>query len=226
MKTPVLIIEDEAIVSMEIEKYLNSLNFDVIGIANNCKSAYFLAMEYKPQIILVAIKIKGEIDGISTAKKILNELDVSIIYLTTYFDEETVGRAIQTNPSGYLTKPFNKKELYAALKIATYNYEKNKRDLILKKGDLILDKEFSYDTKNSQLIYCSEYIHLTKKEIQLMNLLIKSRKSIVSFYEVENELWPEKESNENTRRALVSRLRSKMKFKFIETIPSIGYRLT
>ncbi len=225
MKTPILIVEDESIVSMEIESYLSSLNFSVIGIANNAKSAYELALDYKPHIILMDIKIKGEIDGIDAATKILNELNTSIIYLTAYCDEETVGRAIKTNPSGYLTKPFNKKELFASLRIAAYTYEKNKKDLILKKGDLIFDDEFSYDTKNSQLIHYCEYIHLTKREVQLINLLIKSKNSIVSIYEMENEIWPDKAPNESTRRALVSRLRSKIKYKFIETIPSFGYRI-
>ncbi len=225
MKIPVLIVEDESIVSMEIESYLSSLMFDVVGIANNGQSAYDLALDYKPHIILMDIKIKGEIDGIDTASKILNELNCSIVYLTAFSDEETIERAIKTNPTGYLIKPFNKKELFASLKIAAFKYEKNIISQVMKRGDLIFDEEFSYDTLNSQLICCSEYIHLTKREVQLINLLIKSKNSIVSIYEMENEIWPDKLPNESTRRALVSRLRSKMKYKFIETIPSIGYRI-
>lgn len=225
MKIPVLIVEDETIVSMEIESFLESNNFDVVGTANNSKTAYELAMGYKPHIILMDIKIKGDVDGIDTASKILNELSTSLIYLTAYCDEHTIERAIKTNPSAYLTKPFNKKELFASLKMASYNYEKNKKNLIFKKGDLILDDEFSFDTKNSQLIYYSEYIHLTKREGELLNLLLASKNCIVSIFEMENEIWPDKFPNENTRRALISRLRSKMKYKFIETIPSIGYRI-
>lgn len=225
MKIPVLIVEDETIVSMEIESFLESNNFDVVGTANNSKTAYELAMDYKPHVILMDIKIKGDVDGIDTASKILNELSTSLIYLTAYCDEHTIERAIKTNPSAYLTKPFNKKELFASLKMASYNYEKNKKNLIFKKGDLILDDEFSFDTKNSQLIYYSEYIHLTKREGELLNLLLASKNCIVSIFEMENEIWPDKFPNENTRRALISRLRSKMKYKFIETIPSIGYRI-
>lgn len=225
MKTPVLIVEDEIIVSMEIESFLLSKNFDVVGSANNSKKAYKLAMEYKPHIILMDIKIKGEVDGIDTAFKILNELNTTIIYLTAYCDEHTIERAIKTNPSAYLTKPFNKKELFASLKIASYNYEKTKKDLILRKGDMIFDDEFSYDTKNSQLIHCCEFVHLTKRECELLNLLVSSKNSIVSIYNMENEIWPDKLPNESTRRALVSRLRAKTKYKFIETIPAVGYRI-
>lgn len=222
MKTPILVVEDETIVSMEICSYLETLNLEVIGVANNAKDAYILACEYKPHIILMDIKLKGEIDGISIASRIIKKINTTIIYITAYCDESTVERAIKTNPSAYLIKPFNKQELFASLKMAASSYNK-KNDT--NKGDIILDEEFSFDSTNSQLIYNSEYLHLTKKETELLNLLLISKNCIVSIYEMENEIWPDKLPNENTRRALVSRLRAKMKYKFIETIPSIGYRI-
>ncbi|XPV70598.1 MAG: response regulator [Halarcobacter sp.] len=225
MEIPILIVEDERIVSMEIESYLKSIDFKIIGIVNNSEDAYSLAMKYKPHIILMDIKIKGDVDGIDTAIKISNEIDTTFVYLTAFCDEETIERAVKTNPSAYLTKPFNKKELFASLKIAAFNYNKRNKKQKIKRGNIILDNEFSFDSKNKQLIFSSEYIHLTKREKELLHLLIESKNSIVSIYEMENEIWPDKTANENTRRALVSRLRSKMKYKFIETIPSIGYRI-
>jgi len=225
MNTPVLIVEDERIVSMEIESFLESIDYEVVGVASNSKDAYALAIEKKPHIILMDIKIKGNVDGIDTAVKILNEIDTTIIYLTAYCDEDTVQRAIITNPSAYLTKPFNKKELFASLKIASFLYSKKSYANSSKKGDIVFDDEFSFDTKNEQLIYCNEFLHLTRREQELLNLLMKSKNSIVSINEMENEIWPDKMPNEGTRRALVSRLRSKMKYKFIETIPSLGYRI-
>ncbi|PLY07534.1 MAG: hypothetical protein C0625_04990 [Arcobacter sp.] len=225
MKASVLIVEDEIVVSMELESYIESLGLEVVGTATNAKDAYFLAINNKPLIILMDIRIKGEMDGIDVSSKILNEINTSIIYITAFCDEETVERAIKTNPSAYLIKPFNKKELYASLKMALFNYERNKENINTKKGDLVLDDEFSFDTQDLQLIYEGEYLHLTKRELQLLVLLIKSKNSIVSVYEIENEIWPDKAPNESTRRALVSRLRSKMKYKFIETIPSTGYRI-
>ena len=220
-----MIVEDERIVSMEIESFLESIDYEVVGVASNSKDAYALAIEKKPHIILMDIKIKGNVDGIDTAVKILNEIDTTIIYLTAYCDEDTVQRAIITNPSAYLTKPFNKKELFASLKIASFLYSKKSYANSSKKGDIVFDDEFSFDTKNEQLIYCNEFLHLTRREQELLNLLMKSKNSIVSINEMENEIWPDKMPNEGTRRALVSRLRSKMKYKFIETIPSLGYRI-
>ena len=225
MKTSVLIVEDETIVSMELKSYIEYLGLDVVGTADNAEDAYSLAIDKNPHIILMDIKIKGKKDGIETSSKILKEINASIIYITAFCDEETVERAILTNPSAYLIKPFNKKELYASLKMAIFSYEKNKNNFTLKKGDLLFDNEFSFDTLNSQLICNGDYLHLTKREVQLLILLIKSKNHIVSIYQIENEIWPEKSANESTIRALVSRLRSKIKFKFIETIPSVGYRI-
>ncbi len=225
MKIPVLIVEDERIVSMEIESYLQSVDFEVVGTARNFKGAYELAIKYKPYIILMDIKIEGDVDGIDTASNILEKIDTKIIYLTAFSDEETIQRAIKTEPSAYLIKPFNKKELLVSLKIASFTYNKKNKMPKLKETDIRLDKEFIYDARNQELIHYEEYIHLTKKEKELLNLLIKSKNAIVSISEMEYEIWPDKFPNENTRRALVSRLRAKMKYKFIETIPSIGYRI-
>ena len=225
MKIPVMIVEDEVIVSMEIANYLEELGYEVINISNNSVDAYTYALKYEPHIIMMDIRIKGEVDGIDTASMIQEKINTSIIYLTAYCDETTVERAIKTNPSAYLTKPFNKQELFVSLKMAVSSYDKNIKKENHKIGDIIFDDEFSFDSKNNQLIYNSEYLHLTKREIQLLNLLITSKNCIVSIYEMENRIWPDKFPNENTRRTLVSRLRSKMKYKFIETIPSLGYRI-
>jgi DNA-binding response OmpR family regulator len=225
MKTPVMIVEDEAIVSMEISSYLDSLDYDVINISNNSIDAYENALKYEPHIILMDIRIKGNIDGISTASMIQEKINTTLIYLTAYCDELTVQRAIKTNPSAYLTKPFNKQELFVSLKMAESSYSKNIKKQDMKVGDIILDDEFSFDSCDCQLIHNGAYLHLTKREKQLLKLLIISKNSIVSIYEMENKIWPDKFPNENTRRALVSRLRAKMKYKFIDTIAATGYRI-
>ncbi|APW65487.1 hypothetical protein LPB137_06320 [Poseidonibacter parvus] len=225
MKIPVMIIEDEMIVAMEIADYLENLGYEVVNISNNSLDGYNNALKYQPHIIMMDIRIKGDKDGIDTASMIQKKINTSIIYLTAYCDETTVERAIKTNPSAYLTKPFNKQELFVSLKMAVSSYDNNIKREDHKVGDILFDNEFSYDSKNNQLIYNNEYLHLTKREIQLLNLLVISKNCIISIYEMENKIWPDKFPNENTRRALVSRLRAKMKYKFIETIPSIGYRI-
>lgn len=216
----ILIVEDESIVAMEISNYIKELGYSTGAIVSNAKDCLEYLSTNSVDLILMDIYIKGDMDGISCAAK-LKEMHVTpIIYISAFSDDETLERAIETEPIAYLTKPFNRKELKFAITIAMRQYASN-----LKVGDLIFDKEFSYDTQNDELILLGEAVHMTKKERELLSLLVKSKNSVVTTYEIENALWPDKESNENTRRALVSRLRSKLNYKFLETIHSIGYKL-
>jgi len=216
----VLIVEDESIVALELSGYIEALGFSVCGIASSATQAYEIAEKSEVDLILMDVHIKGDVDGISCAGMIKESRDIPLIYISAFSDDETLQRAIDTNPSSYLIKPLNRMELKVAIGIAMKNSVET-----LSKGDVILDNEFSFDSKNRELILHGVNIHLTKQEKLLLSLLLNSKNTIVSIYEIENYLWPDKQSNENTRRALISRLRSKLKYKFLETIHSIGYRI-
>ena len=222
MKKSVLIVEDETIVAMEIESYLLQLGCSVVGTASNAKDAYRVAMQEKPDLILMDICLKGDVDGIEAASNIKAEMDVFLIYLTAFSDDATIERAVLTEPSAYLSKPFNRQELFAAIKIAFAKIQKRKADDV---NIIRLDKEFSYDRQAKQLFCKGEHIDLTQKESMLFELLIASPNTTLDIYSVENALWPDKEPNENRRRALISRLRTKLKHQFLETLSGIGYRL-
>ena len=220
MKKNVLIVEDESIVALEISSYIEELGFNVVAIVSSAKKALEVVNSNVLDLILMDVQIKGEIDGISCASEIKKSKDIPIIYISAFSDDETLSRAIKTNPSSYLVKPFNQKELKIAMCIAT-----KKESDSMKKGDVIFDEEFSFDTEDEELILHGEIIHLTKQEKLLLTLLISSKNSVVGIYDLENHIWPNKASNENTRRALISRLRTKLKYKFLETIHSIGYKI-
>ena len=216
----VLIVEDESIVALEIANYIKELGYEVVAIASSSAKALKEVETHSVDLILMDVCIKGDVDGISCAKEIKSQKDIPLIYISAFSDDETLDRAIDTQPSAYLTKPFNRKELKIAMSIAT-----KKIDSDLRVGDILFDEEFSYDRQHSELILRGEVIHLTKQERLLLELLISARKNIVSIYDLENHLWPDKESNENTRRALVARLRAKLKYKFLETVHSLGYKI-
>jgi len=224
MTKRILIVEDESIVALEIASYVKSLGYEVVATASNANDAVNYALEKEPDAILMDVRLKGEEDGISAAKRIMDEKKISVIYITAFSDDESIERAIETNPAAYLTKPFNRKELVAALKIAIKRSELHGVYTLV--GGLKINDEFSFDFEEGQLICCGEYIHLTKKEQELIILLLEAKKRIVDIYTIENRIWPEKVPNENTRRGLILRLRSKLKHQFIETISGQGYRLT
>lgn len=222
----ILIVEDESLVALEIAGYIEELGYNVVGIAASGAKALELVSANSVDLILMDVYIKGSQDGIQTAQEIRKDQSTPVIYISAFSDDETLERAVLTNPIAYLIKPFNRKELQVSIQIAL-SRKRRKEDSSreIYRGNIVFDEDFSFDTQKEELIHGEEIIHLTKQEKKLLKLLIESKNSVVSVYEMENELWPNKESNENTRRALVSRLRAKLNYKFIETIHSIGYKL-
>ncbi|RUM68935.1 MAG: DNA-binding response regulator [Sulfurovum sp.] len=218
MNKNILIVEDESIVAMEIESYLLSLNYNVVAICSSADEAYKKAISNDIDLVLMDIYLI-ESDGIEATIRIKKiKPNLPIIFLSAYMDEETIDRAIEVNPEAYLTKPFNRKDLAVSIKIALKNKES-----IMMTGDIILDNEFSFDTKSLELICCGENVSLTKKERTLLILFLKQKNHLITIEKIEYELWPNKPSNDSRRRSLVSRLRAKLKHKFIETHASEGY---
>lgn len=220
----ILIVEDESLVALEIANLVQKSGHNPCATVAYATKAWEIVASSNVDLILMDVYIKGEIDGITCAAKIKEKQNIPIIYISAFSDEETLIRAIDTNPVNYLVKPFKIKELEIAIKIA-FKSSTNMPTKEQKIGDCILDESFSYNSESRDLLQSGEIIHLTKQERELFNLLISRKNQIVSIYEIENELWPDKPSNENTRRALVARLRNKLNYKFLETIHSIGYRI-
>ena len=216
----VLIVEDESIVALEIANYIRGLGYEVLDFVVNAKDAMAIVKMEDIDLILMDVYIKGDVDGIACAKSIKELKNIPIIYISAFSDDETLERAIATEPSSYLVKPFNRKELKVAMRIATKKYDKK-----IRVGDVIFDKEFSFNQETQELIYLGESIHLTKQEQMLLMLLVSNKNNILSIYTLENTIWPFKDNNENTRRSLIRRLRAKLNYKFLETLHSIGYRL-
>ncbi|BDZ70184.1 ATP-binding response regulator [Methanobacterium petrolearium] len=131
----ILIVEDERITAQDIKKALNSVGYEVPAIVSSGEDAIKMSEELKPDLVLMDIKLEGEMDGIQAAEKIRSKLGIPIIYLTAYSDEKTVQRAKVTEPSGFilkqpygfLRKPFEESELSTAIEITLYRHRLEKR---------------------------------------------------------------------------------------------------
>ena len=213
---------------MEIESYVrDKLGYPVIGTCSNAGDALEVIDNNPVNIILMDICIKGNMDGIELSEVILKEHpQTQIIFLTAHMDDYNVERAIELDPVAYLSKPFNREELRVVLKIAVQKLTKAQHRQKRSAHHIYLDDEYCYDTALHMLYCCGEPLLLTKKETQLLELLIERRNQIVDFYTIENIIWPEKVTHANTVRTLVKRLRQKLKHKFIETVTSQGYLLS
>lgn len=114
----ILIVEDERIVAKDIERSLKSLGYLVLATAASGREALEKAEATMPDLVLMDIQLKGDMDGIETAEQIQTQLDIPVIYLTAYADENTLQRAKITEPFGYILKPFDERDLYTTIEIA------------------------------------------------------------------------------------------------------------
>ena len=121
-KVNVLVVEDERIVAKDIQNTLKNLGYDVPVIASTGEEAIRKAGEQNPDIVLMDIVLKGEIDGIDAAAQIRSKFKIPIIYLTAYEDEDTLDRAKITEPLGYILKPFEERDLHTTLEMALYKH--------------------------------------------------------------------------------------------------------
>lgn len=125
----VLVVEDEAMITLDLEYRLVRAGFDIAGVADNCDQAVALFKESQPDLILMDIHIRGPVDGIETARAIGLLGDVPVVFLTAYADDDTIRRAAKISPYGYLLKPFDDRALLATISVAL---ERHATDLRLR----------------------------------------------------------------------------------------------
>jgi PAS domain S-box-containing protein len=114
----ILIVEDEAIVALDLRLHLEELGYVVDGVAASAQAAHGFVERRTPDLILMDVHLQGEVDGIEVAGAIRRTRDVPVIFLTAHSDDQTVMRAAGTAPYGYLTKPYQLRELRAGVEVA------------------------------------------------------------------------------------------------------------
>jgi PAS domain S-box-containing protein len=140
-KSKVFIVEDESIVSFDLECCLKNSGYDVVGTATSHKELMGKIENSNPNLILMDIRIHGEIDGIECAKQIRNIYRIPVIFLTAHSDKATIERSTKTKAFGYILKPFNEKALVTNIEMALANYKEELKILSLQKSfSTTLDK--------------------------------------------------------------------------------------
>ncbi|MGK7947508.1 MAG: EAL domain-containing protein [Xenococcaceae cyanobacterium] len=127
MKANILIVEDESIVAQDLQFILEDLGYNVPTTVNTGELALQKTAQINPDLILMDIRIMGEMDGIATARAILQKFDIPIVYLTAHADEDTLAKAKHTSPYGYIVKPFDERELRTTVEIALYKHKQEQQ---------------------------------------------------------------------------------------------------
>lgn len=114
----IIIAEDEKIVAKDIENKLKKSGYDVIGVVSTGKDLLDKVSAEPPDLVLMDIKLDGDMDGIETAAKLKDGYGVPVIYLTAYADKITLNRINETKPGGYVLKPFKLSDLRESIETA------------------------------------------------------------------------------------------------------------
>lgn len=110
-KASIMVVEDEGIVSIDIRNILKRAGYDIAAVAFLGEEAVKKAEGAHPDLVLMDIGLKGEIDGIEAAKKIRELHKIPVVFLTGFADENTLAKAREADPSGFIIKPINEEEL-------------------------------------------------------------------------------------------------------------------
>lgn len=118
----ILIAEDEVIVAIDLQSRLEALGYTVVDTVISGEQAREKALKLHPDLVLMDIRLSGDMDGIEAAETIRAQFDIPIVFVTAYADSSTLQRAKITGPYGYIVKPFDERDLHATLEIALYKH--------------------------------------------------------------------------------------------------------
>jgi len=185
----ILIVDDNLAVSELLEMMLEENGYNVVGIADSAEKAMSLAGKHRPTVIFMDIMLKGKVDGIDVAERILKKYDISVIFLSGYDDQELVERAKRVRPLAFLMKPVNERQIVVELEVALYQINKKKEH------GLFADDDFPTELPPM-------YADLTPAEIRVASLVRKGKctKEIADALDVSDQtvMWHRK----NIRRKL------------------------
>jgi len=243
-KNNIIIVEDDEITALNLKLSLQKHGYNIVAVCDNQLEAKNKITAYNPDIIIVDISLQESSDGIELAKTIRKKHNIPFIYLTSYSDEDIINKAKQTEPYGYILKPFDPNSLHATIQMALFKFDmenERKEDIdSLKVDKLNLEKllyskrasdkpivpfgdKYHLDISICETFYNGKKIKLTKKENAFLRLLVAQLGLVVSFEQAMNYVWDESGATENSVRTLVWRLRNKLETDIIKNASGIGY---
>jgi PAS domain S-box-containing protein len=126
-KAQILIVEDESIVAKDIKNMLERIGYDVPAVVASGEKAIEKAAETSPDLVLMDIMLKGDMDGVEAAEQIRSRFYIPVVYVTAYADDGTLQRAKITEPFGYIIKPFQERELHTTIEMALYRHKMERK---------------------------------------------------------------------------------------------------
>jgi PAS domain S-box-containing protein len=159
----VFVVEDEALIAMELSDRLASLGYSVVGTSSRGEEALeALGAGRQADVVLMDIHLAGVLDGIQTASRLRERTDIPVIFLSAYSDAELLGQAGKVEPFGYLVKPFEERELHATIQMALY---KHRMERALREANARLDERVRQRTTE---------LHTAQESLRALNVNLEA----------------------------------------------------
>ena len=196
----ILVVEDESIVAKDIQVCLKRLGYEVVGVVDTGEEAVEKAIETSPDLVMMDIMLKGDMSGIDAANAIRKTNDIPVIFLTAYTDRDTVDKAKESEPYGYIIKPFKEIDIQTAIEIALYKHSKEaavkkERDLYYSMVEKNDSPDMMFVKANQRLVkirYADIYFIEALKDYVVINTLERRYTIHSTMKDIEKKM-PEKD---------------------------------
>lgn len=213
----ILLLEDERMLSEAISEYLMASGHRIVACYNGDDALARIQSE-SFDLLVLDINVPG-IDGLDLLEQLhLLKIRPPAIYISALVDIEGISRAYDLGCYDYLKKPFHLKEL--SLRI-----DKVIQSSALPQNHMRLSKSYAYDASTSTLLCDNVTQPLTKRQLQIIDLLARNRGRVVDFDQFRTYIWDDEYVDNATIRAEVSRLKKSLKEDFIQNIRALGYMI-
>jgi len=214
----ILYVEDDEEVRKVAVEYLERICQKVFQ-AENGKVALNVWRDEKPDIIITDISMP-KMNGIDMARYIRAEdLKTPIIVATAYTDQDYLLKAVELQLVKYIVKPITKDKLMEALELSIERMEDKS------KFSLPLSPECAYNAFSKEILCDGQPVKLTKNELLFLDLLAFNTSRVVTYEEIEAQVWPYEGMSSDAIRSLVRALRKKLPDESLENISGVGYKL-
>lgn len=226
----IVIVEDEVITQRYLQDIFAQQKVTVSGCFDNAEETLEALKSIDCDMILMDINIKGPVDGIQLAKKILETHTLPVIFITAHNDDATLEELLELAPYGFIGKPFSSKEILVTLRIA---YKRYLIHTAVSKvsppseatADILINEYYAYSQTLSQLYYDGEAVKLNKKQSMLLEILSKNVNHTVAYEAIISYLWEDHSISDSALRTLVYSVRKLLPDLPIVSHSKVGYSL-
>jgi len=240
MKLPknIFVVEDEVFTQRYLQEILSKYDIDISNNYFDNAQDTLDALEHQEcDMILMDINIRGNMDGIQLAKKILKTYNIPIIFITGYNDENTFDEILDLTPYGFISKPFSSKDILYTIRLAykrfmllkqnTKDRRRNLPDGISeeKRDYLFLTKEYAYSRSRQTLYKDNKPVKLNWKQNKLLEILVMNINHTIRYADLINFIWDEEPAADSSLRTLVYTIRKAHPDLPIVSYSKVGYSL-